>query len=320
MLRPLLVAASLASLTACSSAVGSAPGIQVRGPDEAIDATVDATADDTVDATVDEGTTTVAAPATPAPEQPAADVAPQGSTEPPEDVGGRDAESDVSIEPIAPPDPPLSAVWQEDGPETQRAQEFLLSLGFWLAEANGQYGTTTSQAVMAFQKYHGLTADGKLGPQTAAAMNSVSDRPVGRSTGGTLVEVDKSKQLVFIVRDGVTEWVLNTSTGSEIPYREPDQNTPGVIIEDDSITRPGVFAVNRQREDGWWEGDLGEIYRPKYFDGGIALHGAYSIPSYPASHGCVRLSVQAMDWIWEEDIVPMGMTVWVHGEIPDRDT
>lgn len=300
MIRPLFVAASLIALTACSSAVGSAPGFQVSEPDEAT-ITTDAAA--------------VAAPAAPPSDQPAADVAP---TDERSHAAGP-IEAVESIEPVVAPDPPLVAVWQEDGPETQRAQEFLQSLGFWLAEANGEYGQTTAQAVMAFQKYYGLATDGKLGPQTAAAMNSVTERPVGRSTGGTLVEVDKSKQLVFIVRDGVTEWVLNTSTGSEIPYRVPDQNTPGVIIEDDSITRPGVFAVDRQRDEGWWEGDLGEIYRPKYFDGGIALHGAYSIPPYPASHGCVRLSVQAMDWIWAEDVVPMGTTVWVHGEIPDRD-
>jgi lipoprotein-anchoring transpeptidase ErfK/SrfK len=225
----------------------------------------------------------------------------------------------AEADPVTPPDPPIVAVWQEDGPATQQAQEFLMSLGFWLEEANGEYGQTTTQAVMAFQKYYGLIADGKLGPQTAEAMNAVTERPSGRSTGGTLIEVDKSKQLLFVVRDGATEWVLNTSTGSEVRYRVPDQNTPGEFIEDDSITRPGVFAVDRERPEGWWEGDLGEIYRPKYFDGGIAIHGAYSIPPYPASHGCVRLSVQAMDWIWDDDVVPMGSTVWVHGEIPDRD-
>jgi peptidoglycan hydrolase-like protein with peptidoglycan-binding domain len=220
---------------------------------------------------------------------------------------------------VEPPAVPILPVWQESGPETVRAQQRLVDLGFWLSEASGDYGTTTTQAVMAFQKYHGLVADGKLGPQTAAVLNSVTERPTGRSTGGTLIEVDKARQLVFIVRDGVTEWVLNASTGTEIPYREPDQNTPGAYIEADSVTRPGVFAVDRERSEGWWAGDLGEIYRPKYFDGGIALHGAYSIPAYPASHGCVRLSTAAMDWIWAEDLAPIGTTVWVHGEIPPRD-
>jgi hypothetical protein len=138
---------------------------------------------------------------------------------------------------------------------------------------------------------------------------------MGASTSGTLVEVDKSKQLAFFVYDGVTKWILNTSTGTEVPYDEINKNT-GLPERGDSVTRTGVFAVNREREEGWWAGDLGEIYRPKYFDGGVALHGSNNIPAYPASHGCVRLSTTAMDWIWEQGVVPMGTTVWVHGQIP----
>ncbi|MGA0205987.1 MAG: L,D-transpeptidase, partial [Ilumatobacteraceae bacterium] len=81
----------------------------------------------------------------------------------------------------------------------------------------------------------------------------------------------------------------------------------------------GRFTVNRQRSEGWWEGDLGEIYRPKYFNGGIAIHGSRSIPSYPASHGCVRVSVSAMDMIWESGLVPKGTRVWVYGADPETE-
>jgi peptidoglycan hydrolase-like protein with peptidoglycan-binding domain len=213
-------------------------------------------------------------------------------------------------------DPPLEPVGTSSGPATQRAQERLLELGFWVQATTGEYGATTRQAVMAFQKYYGLATDAVLGPITAAALSEAIERPTGRSTAGDLVEVDKSKQLVYIVRDGVTEWVLNASTGSEVPYEKNDQNTPGEIQTGDSVTRTGLFEVYREREEGWWEGDLGEIYRPKYFDYGIALHGANKVPDYPASHGCVRLSIPAMDWIWDNDIVPKGTPVWVHGEIP----
>jgi lipoprotein-anchoring transpeptidase ErfK/SrfK len=304
MSRSALATVAILTLAACSSAVDSA----AEGATESEQVAVVAPA-----AGADDQTEAVAASDAPD-DVPASEVS---DAIDPATTADR-SESDRALA-VDPPDPPLEAVWTDSGAMTQRAQEFLLELGFWLEQPSGEYGVSTQQAVMAFQKYYGLDTDGKLGPQTAAAMNVVTERPTGRSTGGTLVEVDKSKQLVFIVRDGTTEWVLNTSTGSEVPYREPDQNTPGEFIEDDSITRPGVFAVNREREEGWWEGDLGEIYRPKYFDGGIALHGSYSIPAYPASHGCVRLSIQAMDWIWEEDIVPKGTTVWVHGEIPTKD-
>jgi lipoprotein-anchoring transpeptidase ErfK/SrfK len=155
-----------------------------------------------------------------------------------------------------------------------------------------------------------------IGEQTAAAMSAEMEKPKARADAGTLVEVDKSKQLLFFVIDGRTDWILNTSTGTEIPYEEPNKNDPTKIERGDSITPVGLHEVNRERAEGWWEGDLGEIYRPKYFVGGVAVHGSNSIPNYPASHGCVRVSVPAMDWIWESGIMPMDIPVWVHGSIP----
>lgn len=222
------------------------------------------------------------------------------------------------MNPLAIPavDPPIVAVGKSDGAETARAQLRLLELGFWVQASDGDYGLTMQQAVMAFQKYYGLATDGKLGEETAALMSSLTERPRGRSDAGTLVEVDKGKQLLFFVIDGRAEWILNTSTGSEQPYRVPDQNSPGEFQEGDSVTRNGLHEIYRERPDGWWEGDLGEIYRPKYFSGGQAIHGSNSIPDYPASHGCVRVSVPAMDWIWEIGIMPLHTPVWVHEGLP----
>ncbi len=209
-------------------------------------------------------------------------------------------------------DPPIVGVGTRDGADTQRAQERLLELGFWLQSANGDYGLTTTQAVMAFQKYYGLVTDGVLGDETAAVMTALTERPHGRADAGTLVEIDKGLQLLFFVIDGKSEWVLNVSSGSEKPYDEPDQNDPEKRQTGDSITRNGLHEVYRERPEGWWEGDLGEIYRPKYFTGGIAVHGSNHVPDYPASHGCVRVSVPAMDWIWETGLMPLHTPVWVH--------
>jgi lipoprotein-anchoring transpeptidase ErfK/SrfK len=59
-------------------------------------------------------------------------------------------------------------------------------------------------------------------------------------------------------------------------------------------------------------GPLGDLWRPKYFNGGIAVHGSPSIPGYPASHGCARVSNAAIDWIWSTNAVPVGTLVWVY--------
>ncbi|BAN00552.1 hypothetical protein YM304_02380 [Ilumatobacter coccineus YM16-304] len=249
-------------------------------------------------------TTTVAPTTTQAP---TTTVAPETTTTiPPTTI------PDTIIE-VGAMDEPIQAIGTSSGQEAARVQLRLLQLGFWVQAADGDYGLTTRQGVMAFQKYMGFDdPDGRVDEQTAQALTTETVRPHARANSGTLVEVDKGKQLLYFVIDGKTEWILNASTGNGESYTEPDQNTPGEIITGVSLTPSGLHEVNRQRPDGWWEGDLGEIYRPKYFVGGVAVHGSNSIPNYPASHGCVRVSVPAMDWIWDSEIMPLHTPVWVH--------
>lgn len=207
----------------------------------------------------------------------------------------------------------IQASGQRSGPPTRAAQKKLLSLGFWLKGADGRFEDTTRQAVMAFQKYYKLRPSGSITLGTAYLLNAVSDPAAAFSTEGTLAEVDKQRQLLFLVVEGQTVAVLNASTGDDREYEEPDANSPGVIIRGVALTPEGTFKIDRERPDGWWIGDLGQIYRPKYFMGGIAIHGSTSVPAYPASHGCVRVSVAAMDMIWSENLLPRGTTVVVHG-------
>ena len=218
-----------------------------------------------------------------------------------------------NIEPVAALTSGLQAVGKSSGEATALIQTRLIQLGFWVSEADGDYGLETQQAVMAFQKYLGLEASGRVNDETAGWLTIMTEEGHGLSDTGTLVEVDKTRQLVFIVVDGKTQWIFNTSTGNGKEYEEVDKNTPGETIKGVALTPDGLWDVTRERPEGWWEGDLGKIYRPKYFRGGIALHGSNNIPNYPASHGCVRLSVPAMDFIWDSGLVPVGTTVWVHG-------
>ena len=206
----------------------------------------------------------------------------------------------------------VSAVGQRSGLSTKAAQQKLIDLGFWLANVDGTYDNTTRQAVMAFQKYYRLRPTGNINEATAWLLDRQQIRPQALSTEGSQAEVDKARQLVFLVHNGETVFVLNASTGDDREYTEPDGNTPGVMITGRAITPLGKFKINRERPNGWWVGDLGQIYRPKYFSGGIAIHGSYSVPAYPASHGCVRISTAAMDMIWDLDLLPRGTTVWVY--------
>ncbi|GAB7038960.1 MULTISPECIES: L,D-transpeptidase family protein [Catenuloplanes] len=191
----------------------------------------------------------------------------------------------------------------ESGPEIVALQRRLDALGYWNGPADGRFGALTLQAVYAVQKAAGIARTGRADAETLAALAG-GVRPVARSRSGHKVEIDLERQLLMLVDDGAVTRILNTSTGSDEYYRHRGRR----YLAD---TPAGRFTVGRQI-DGWRYGPLGPLYRPKYFNGGIAVHGAHDIPPYPASHGCARLSIAAMDWVWSSGEMPVGTRVWVY--------
>lgn len=220
---------------------------------------------------------------------------------------------------VPPLEKPLIALGTRSGNETKRLQARLLELGFWLKKDSGRYELTTRQAVMAFQKYNGLKRTGKVDATTAKLLSETTERVHAQTTKGNIIEVDKDRQVLFVVKGGETLFVLNTSTGNGQYFLETNQKTDGKYEAGRAITPSGKFKIHSQRSEGWWKGDLGRIYRPKYFNGGRAIHGMTNVPGRPASHGCVRVSLPAMDMLWTLDWVKWGLKVWVYGEdVPAR--
>ena len=191
----------------------------------------------------------------------------------------------------------------DTGPRVAALQQRLTTLGYWNGTADGTYGHVTAQAVLALQKNAGLTRDGMAGPQTMAALEQGVLPTVGPGAPDR-VEIDLAKQLLYVVRGGQVRWAINTSTGSGEVYRS------SYGYDAVAVTPRGTFVVGRTY-DGSETGALGTLYRPRYFNGGIAVHGAPHIPGHPASHGCARVSNAAMDLVWRENLMPVGSTVVV---------
>lgn len=189
------------------------------------------------------------------------------------------------------------------GEAVLRLQQRLTALGYWNGSADGKFGPVTQQAVWALQKTAGLAPSGITTPATWAAL-AAGTRPRAKSTSGHVIEVDLKRDLVLFVTNGHVDSAINTSTGGGYSYVSEG-------VRSVAITPKGHFATYRVI-DANHKAPLGWMYRPRYFTGGVAIHGDSSVPNHPVSHGCVRVTNAAMDWIWSANLDPTGTPVWVY--------
>ncbi len=213
------------------------------------------------------------------------------------------APSSTTTTTVPKPRPAPTLVRGNRGPSVLALQRRLSALGYWLGGPDGTFGDSTQQAVYALQKMASIKRDGAVGPVTAAALaRGVRARP--RSTSGNVIEINLRNNLLMIVRRGRLVAVLNTSTGGGYTYYDHGVRA---LAE----TPRGVFHIIRQ-VNGLVTDSLGQLWRPKYFYSGFAIHGDSFVPPYPVSHGCVRVSNEAINWIWANNLMPLGTKVWVY--------
>jgi PKD repeat protein len=171
------------------------------------------------------------------------------------------------------------------GPSVRVLESRLRELRFALKAVDGLFAHDTYEAVLAFQKLHGLARTGRVGPDLWARLHRTTP-PRGRYRG-THLEVSKGRQLLFDVRNSRVIRVVHVSTGAT-------GNTP--------IGRWRIY-----RKVGGWDWVL---WYPMYFLRGFAVHGYPSVPSYPASHGCVRVPMWIAPKLFADH--PYGRTIYVY--------
>ena len=184
----------------------------------------------------------------------------------------------------------------------KEAEELLSNLGYWITKVDGRSDDSTRQGIIAFQKVEGLKRTGVLDDKVIRALR-LADRPVAKHAGPAHVEIDISRQVIFLVDDsGAVTKVLSTSTGNGERYFSEGKWQK-------AYTPRGTFKIQRQIK-GVRVAPLGTIYYPSYFNGGIAIHGSNSIPVTAASHGCARIPRFADKQFVE--MVKVGMPVYVY--------
>jgi hypothetical protein len=166
----------------------------------------------------------------------------------------------------------------------------LTFLHYPCGDVDGVYDERTRDAVMAFEKVERLPRDGTAGPAVWQRIFTAQTPTPHLSASGDRVEVDLTRQVLFMIRDGVVAEIVQVSTGK--------------------LGTPTGHGSVWLKQTGWQHCPVGWMYFPSYFLPSIAIHGSSSVPPYPASHGCVRTP----NWIAEHvfDELPQGISVDVY--------
>jgi peptidoglycan hydrolase-like protein with peptidoglycan-binding domain len=203
-------------------------------------------------------------------------------------------------------EPPGALQSGSKGKRTLALQQALKDQHYDPGEPDGRFGLKTTQSVWAFQALHGLPKDGVVGPELEAQILSRPAQGMLRpNLGPTHTEIDLTRQVLIVWRDGAPTLITHVSSGSQVPYcEETDQGRNC----GNAVTPLGVYTFYRQVQ-GIRDAPLGKLYDPVYFTGGFAVHGSPSVPNHPASHGCVRIPMAISNYF--QSLVNLGETVEV---------
>ncbi len=183
-------------------------------------------------------------------------------------------------------------------------QKRLTVLKYYVDAIDGKPGLATRSAIMAFQKVQGLPVTGTVGKADYAALDKPKSPVLKATAPADRVEVDLTKQVLYVVTHGTITRVMPVSSGNGKKYLQKNGKKAT------ALTPVGWYKVER-RIEGVREADLGTLYDPQYFYRGWAIHGSNSVPSYPASHGCVRVTRADAKYLLKA--ISVGISVYVYG-------
>lgn len=149
-----------------------------------------------------------------------------------------------------------------------------------------------ADSIMAFQKAYRLPRTYVFGANDWRRLDgAVPVRP--RYTRPALhIEIDKTRQILMVVKDGSPLGILCVSTGAT-------GNTP-----------EGVHRIMWKAHAAFTPYGNTYLYWDMQFYPGYAMHAYPFVPPYPASHGCVREPVWVAPWTFSQSVV--GETVYVY--------
>jgi hypothetical protein len=148
-------------------------------------------------------------------------------------------------------------------------------------DVTGSPDYLTEQALLAFQSWEGLVRTGTVTGETQLALVDAARPKPKRPGAGRHVEIFRDLGVLLMVERGEVVRAVHASAGAG------------------GATPAGDFRVYVKSLMSW--SVPFEVWMPyaSYFRGGIAMHQSPNVPSYPASHGCVRLPEGEAERVYE---------------------
>ena len=200
------------------------------------------------------------------------------------------------------------------GAAVKALQLRLNQLHYYAGPADGQYGSSTVEAVWAFKEVQGLGTrsnpnDVGLAMQNALVHPKAPKVLVPRG-GSTRIEVNQTSLVLVLYKNNQPELISHVSTGGGYSYCDPGGGCGNIAHTPDGNYQALSFLP------GWVKVPLGEMFNPVFFIGrAYAIHGDTSVPLYAASHGCVRIPMDIANFFHTK--VPLGgrTPVYIRGAV-----
>jgi peptidoglycan hydrolase-like protein with peptidoglycan-binding domain len=201
------------------------------------------------------------------------------------------------------PSPGSGLSYGSQGGIVQLYEARMKQLHFDPGPVDGSFDQQTQYAVVSVQKYFGQPRTGVIDRAVQLVLSHFRYSPAKPKSEPDRVEIDLDRQVLTTFKNWQPILVTTTSTGSGAYF------CGGVDGCQYAVTPPGQYHFYSLYR-GWDEGKLGRMWNPYYFNGGIAVHGLASVPSYPASHGCARIPMWIAQTVYAQ--IGYGSTVYVY--------
>lgn len=193
--------------------------------------------------------------------------------------------------------------------QIKRSQTIMKKLGIPAGPVDGLWGSQTAQGLCTFRAISGSTPSRgtldattyrKLG-QYNSKYSSLSKISASSLSGErTYLKVYQKCQTMVYVENGKYRKVIPVSTGKSghstprgtyrLGYTQKGWNCSNLYPESCKRQYSGKFRNIS---------NYGNMYNMRHVTGAIFVHGSTSVPTYPASHGCIRVSTGNSDWMYD---------------------